>query len=432
MDSSLWRKTASLPQFEQLKADLKTDVLIIGGGMAGVLCAYMLEQAGVDYALVEADRICGGVTGDTTAKITAQHGLIYHQLLQRFGEEKTKLYLQANQWAVEEYRRLCRHIKCEFQERENFVYSRYDAEKLEKEMGVLERLGAPVRLVNRIPLPVSVVGAVGMAGQGQFHPLEFVEGILPGLRIFERTKVLELKPGEAVTENGTIRAGKIIVATHFPMLNKHGSYFLKLHQERSYVLALKNAPRIEQMYVDENERGFSVRQYGEFLLFGGGGHRTGKQGRGWQPLEIFAHRHWPKAQVAFRWATQDCMTLDGVPYIGRYSRRAGDLYVATGFNKWGMTSSMVAAQVLSDLRQGRHSTYAALFSPSRSILRPQLAVNAVQAVLGLVTPGPRCPHMGCVLKYNRQEHSWDCPCYGSRFSREGELINGPATDDKSM
>ena len=429
---SLWRKTASLPQFEGLKTDLKTDVLIIGGGMAGVLCAYMLEQAGVDYALVEADRVCGGVTGDTTAKITAQHGLIYHQLLQRFGEEKTKCYLQANQWAVDEYRRLCGGIKCEFQERENFVYSRYDQEKLEKEMAVLERLGAPVRLVRRIPLPVSVMGAVGMAGQGQFHPLKFVEGLLPGLRIFEQTKVLELKPGEAVTTGGTVRAEKIIVATHFPMLNKHGSYFLKLHQHRSYVLALKNAPKIEQMYVDENERGLSFRQYGEYLLLGGGGHRTGKQGRGWDQLEIFARRHWPDARVAFRWAAQDCMTLDAVPYIGRYSRHAGGLYVATGFNKWGMTSSMVAARVLSDLVQEKHSPYETLFSPSRSILWPQLAANAAQAVLGLVTPGPRCPHMGCVLKYNRQEHSWDCPCHGSRFTREGELINGPATDDKRM
>ena len=299
-------------------------------------------------------------------------------------------------------------------------------------MAVLERMGAPVRLVNRIPLPISVIGAVGMAGQGQFHPLKFVEGLVPGLRIFEKTKVLELKPGVAVTTGGTIRAGKIIVATHFPMLNKHGSYFLKLHQYRSYVLALKNAPNIEQMYVDENERGFSFRQYGDLLLFGGGGHRTGKQGRGWQQLEIFAHRHWPKARVAFRWATQDCMTLDLVPYIGRYSRHAGELYVATGFNKWGMTSSMVAARVLSDLVQEKNSPYKELFSPSRSILRPQLAANAAQAVLGLIAPGPRCPHMGCVLKYNRQEHSWDCPCHGSRFSREGKLINGPATDDKKI
>ena len=149
-------------------------------------------------------------------------------------------------------------------------------------------------------------------------------------------------------------------------------------------------------------------------------------------MENFARRHWPKARVAFRWATQDCMTLDGIPYIGRYSRHAGELYVATGFNKWGMTSSMVAARVLSDLVQEKYNPYEKLFSPSRSILRPQLAANAAQAVLGLVTPGPRCPHMGCVLKYNRQEHSWDCPCHGSRFDCKGELINGPATDDKRM
>jgi len=429
---SLWRETASLPRFEELRTNLKTDVLVIGGGMAGLLCAYMLKQAGVDCVLVEADRLCSGVTGDTTAKITAQHGLIYHQLLRRFGEEQAKRYFQANQWAVEEYRRLCRHIKCEFQERENFVYSRYDGEQLEQEMTVLERLGAPVRLVNRIPLPISVMGAVGLSGQGQFHPLKFVEGILPGLRIFERTKVLELKPGEAVTAGGNIRAEKMIVATHFPMLNKHGSYFLKLYQHRSYVLALKHAPNVEQMYVDENERGFSVRQYGELLLLGGGGHRTGQQGRGWQPLEIFARRHWPKAKIVSRWATQDCMTLDGVPYIGQYSKRTGELYVATGFNKWGMTSSMVSARVLSDLVQGRSSPYKELFSPSRSILWPKLASNVAQAALGLVTPGPRCPHMGCALRYNRQEHSWDCPCHGSRFARDGQLLHGPAAHGKRM
>ena len=126
------------------------------------------------------------------------------------------------------------------------------------------------------------------------------------------------------------------------------------------------------------------------------------------------------------------MTLDGMPYIGRYSEKTRRLYVATGFHKWGMTSAMVAAQVLTDLIQGRESRFERLFSPSRSILHPQLAANAAQSAVGLLTPGPRCPHMGCVLKYNRQEHSWDCPCHGSRFTREGKLINNPATDDKKL
>ena len=429
---SLWQKTARLPRFEPLDTDLTADVLVIGGGMAGILCAHVLKRAGADCVLVEAGRLCGGVTGDTTAKVTAQHGLIYHRLLEQVGEEGARLYLQANQQAVEEYRQLCRSIECEFEEQDSVVYSRYDRETVEKEVRALTRLGAPVRLVDNTPLPFPVAGAVRLGGQGQFHPLKFAAGIVPGLRVFEQTKVLELKPGQAVTTGGTIRAGAIIVATHFPMLNKHGGYFLKLHQSRSYVLALRGAPAIQGMYVDKEDAGLSLRRYGDLLLLGGGGHRTGKQGDGWRVLEGFARRHWPKAREEFRWATQDCMTLDGMSYIGRYSPRTKGLYVATGFNKWGMTSSMVAAQLLGELVQGREHPCEELFSPSRRMRRPQLAANVAQAVVGLLTPGPRCPHMGCVLKYNRQEHSWDCPCHGSRFTREGELINNPATDDKKM
>lgn len=429
---SLWQKTARLPRFEPLDTDLTADVLVIGGGMAGILCAHVLKRAGADCVLVEAGRLCGGVTGDTTAKVTAQHGLIYHRLLEQVGEEGARLYLQANQQAVEEYRQLCRSIECEFEEQDSVVYSRHDRETVQKEAGALTQLGAPVRLVDNTPLPFPVAGAVRLGGQGQFHPLKFAAGIVPGLRIFEQTKVLELKPGQAVTTGGTIRAGAIIVATHFPMLNKHGGYFLKLHQSRSYVLALRGAPAIQGMYVDEEDAGLSLRRYGDLLLLGGGGHRTGKQGDGWRVLEGFARRHWPKAREEFRWATQDCMTLDGMPYIGRYSPRAKGLYVATGFNKWGMTLSMVAAQLLGELVQGREHPCVELFSPSRRMRRPQLAANVAQAVVGLLTPGPRCPHMGCVLKYNRQEHSWDCPCHGSRFTWEGELIDNPATDDKKM
>ena len=125
------------------------------------------------------------------------------------------------------------------------------------------------------------------------------------------------------------------------------------------------------------------------------------------------------------------MTLDGVPYIGLYSRGTDGLYTVTGFNKWGMTSSMAAASLLTDLALGRKNPYGSLFSPSRTMLRPQLAVNTLESALGLLTPTtPRCPHMGCALKYNAAEHSWDCPCHGSRFGEDGALIDNPATDDK--
>ncbi len=428
---SIWSRTAELPRFAPLDGKLKTDVLVVGGGMAGLLCAYRLAQAGVDCALVEADRVCGGVTQNTTAKLTSQHGLIYQKLLREFGPEKARLYLEANRAALEKYRTLCRDMDCGFEERDNYVYSVSDRRKLERELEALSRLGFPAELKEDLPLPFPTAGAVRFPRQAQFHPLKFAAAISRGLRIFERTKVLELGPGKAVTNGGTVSAEKIVVATHFPLLNKHGGYFLKLYQHRSYVLALEDAPSVDGMYVDEDRKGLSFRDYDGLLLLGGGGHRTGKKGGGWLELEGFAQVHWPKAGVAARWAAQDCMTLDGAPYVGQYSKNTPDLYVAAGFNKWGMTGSMAAALLLTDLILGRENPYSTLFDPSRSILRPQLAVNGLESTLGLLTPTvPRCPHMGCALKYNAQEHSWDCPCHGSRFGEDGALIDNPATDDK--
>ena len=428
---SLWSQTARFPQYESLKHDITTDVLVIGGGIAGILCAYLLGRCGTACVLVEAGRLCSGITRDTTAKITVQHGLIYDKLIRTFGLEKARMYLHANQAALEEYRSLCQTIDCDFQERDSIVYSLNDGKKIENELDSLQKIGYGATFAERLPLPFPVTGAVCFAGQAQFHPLKFLSAIATGLRIFENTRVLELIPGAAVTEHGVIRAKKIVVATHFPFLNKHGSYFLKLYQHRSYVLALKNAPEVQDMYVDESDAGLSFRSFGEWLLLGGGGHRTGKKGGGWQELESFARRHYPDSRITERWATQDCMTLDGVPYVGQYSRRTPDLYVAAGFNKWGMTSAMAAAMLLTDLVLEKDNPWAELFSPSRTILRPQLAINAAESALHLLTPTvPRCPHMGCALKYNRQEHSWDCPCHGSRFTEDGQLIDNPATGDR--
>ena len=430
---SIWKQTAELPRFAPLEGDLKTDVLVIGGGMAGLLCAYWLDRAGVDYALVEAGRLCGGVTGNTTAKLTFQHGLIYARLLREFGLGRARLYLEANRAALGQYRELCREAGCDFQERDAYVYALTDRRKLDRELEALERLGFPAEFSRTPALPMPTAGAVKFTKQAQFHPLKFAAAIAKGLRIFEGTKVLELAPGRAVTNRGTVTAENIVAATHFPLLNKHGAYFLKLYQARSYVLALENVPEVGGMYVDEGEKGLSFRDYKGFLLLGGGGHRTGKKGGGWRELEDFAKRRYPQAGIAARWAAQDCMTLDGVPYVGRYSRGTKGLYVATGFNKWGMTSSMAAARLLADLLQGKENPWAELFSPSRRVLRPQLAANAWESTMGLLTPTvPRCPHMGCALKYNPQEHSWDCPCHGSRFGEDGELLDNPATDGKRL
>lgn len=427
---SIWQKTTEMPQFQKLRHDIQTDVLVIGGGIAGILCAYHLQQAGVDYVLVEADRICSGITKKTTAKVTSQHGLIYHKIARRYGIDAARLYFEANERALEKYRGLSERVDCDFSEQPNYVYTVDQPQLLEREMKVLQKIGATSELVTSLPLPFAVAGAVCFPHQAQFHPLKFLAEISKGLRIYEHTKVLELMAGKAVTECGTITAEKIIVATHFPMLNKHGMYFLKMYQHRSYVLALENIPKISGMYVDDDEKGMSFRGYNGMLFVGGGSHRTGKQGGNWRELRMFCARHYPYSSETACWATQDCMTLDGLPYIGRYSKSVENLYVATGFNKWGMSTSMAAAELLTDLILERDTPDMQLYSPQRTMLHPQLLLNGAEAVKSILTPTlPRCPHMGCALKYNKQEHSWDCPCHGSRFTREGALIDNPATDD---
>ncbi len=427
---SIWKNDLPRVRFDTLNGNKSTDVLIIGGGIAGILCAHRLKNAGVDCMLAEAREICCGITQNTTAKITLQHGAVYDKMIRRFGEKKARLYAEAQRKACREYAKLCENIDCDYETRDSYVYSLGDRGTIEKEVAALKRLGVNAEFSNARELPFSVAGAVRVKDQAQFHPLKFLFSIARALPIYENTKVVELMSHKAITNRGDISYKKLIVATHFPMLNKHGLYPLKLYQHRSYVLALKGAKNVRGMYVDEADTGLSFRNYGELLLLGGGGHRTGKQGGCWQELEDFTKKHYKNAETVGKWATQDCMTLDDVPYIGQYSRSTPDVFVAAGFNKWGMTNAMVAADILCDLVRGKANPHAAVFDPSRTMLHPQLAVNAFESAVGLLTPtAPRCPHLGCALKYNRAEHSWDCPCHGSRFTESGELIDNPATDD---
>lgn len=427
---SLWLETGTLPSFESLNKNVKTDVLIIGGGITGILTAHCLQQAGVDYVLVEADTILNGITKNTTAKITSQHGLIYHKIAKKYGIDAAGLYLEANEAALWEYRKLSKEILCDFADETNFVYTLTRPDKLEKELDTLKKLRFPAEFAEHLPLPFFTAGAVAFPNQAKFHPLKLLAELAKPLRIYEHTKVQELTGTLAITNCGKIQADKMIVTTHFPFLNKHGSYFLKLYQHRSYVLALTGAEKPKGMYVDESTSGLSFRTHQNFLLLGGGGHRTGKPGGTYKDLREFAARHYPGAQELYHWATQDCMTLDGIPYIGQYSGNTPNLYVATGYNKWGMTSAMVAAHLLRDLVTEQHSDYAKVFSPSRSILHPQLFLNGWEATVNLLTPAKkRCPHLGCALTWNKEEHTWDCPCHGSRFTRTGGLIDNPATDD---
>lgn len=424
---SVWSDSVKLPSFTRLENDIKTDILIIGGGITGILCAFFLHNAGADYVLAEGETICSGITKNTTAKITSQHGFIYDKLIREFGAEKAKMHLNANEEAVEEYRRLCKSIDCDFETKDNAVYSLNDKNKIQKELSALKALDFNAEYCAETPLPFKTAGAVIFKNQAQFNPLKFLAPISEKLNIFEHTQIRKISGNTALTDNCKITANIVIVASHFPFMNRHGSYYLKMYQHRSYVIAYSGAADIGGMYVDEATDGMSFRNYKNLLLIGGGGHRTGKNGGNYTEIENFAKLHYPEAREEYRWATQDCMTLDGAPYIGNYSALTPDIYVATGFNKWGMTSSMLSAMILSDMLQGKKNKYADVFSPSRTIIRPQTAVNFAHAVSGLVSfSKKRCPHMGCSLKYNKAEHTWDCPCHGSRFTENGELIDNPS------
>ncbi len=424
---SIWQKDIQLPSYPKLNGDISTDVLIIGGGIAGLLTAYFLKQSGVDCIVAEKRRICQGTTGHTTAKLTYQHGLIYHKLLKNGGVEAAQKYLQANRLAFEKYTELCRKINCDYEYKNNYVYSVCDRKKLEQEMAALEKIGFSAQLCDKLALPFKTAGAVLFPNQAQFHPLKFIFGIINELKIHEDTFIQEIRQNTAVTDSGNITAKTIVVATHFPFINKHGSYFVKLYQHRSYILALENAQDMDGMYVDDSKTGLSFRNYGKYLILGGGGHRTGKKGGNWTELRGFAKQYYPASKEYCYWAAQDCMSLDDVPYIGQYSSRTSQLFTATGFNKWGMTGAMLSAQLLCDMVTGKRNEYADIFSPSRSIFKSQLFVNGFETVANLLTfTGRRCPHLGCALHWNSAEHSWDCACHGSRFDEKGKVLDNPA------
>ncbi len=431
MNTSLWKDTTKLPSFGTLDHDESTDVLIIGGGMAGILCAYLLEKSGVPYILCESNTIASGTTGNTTGVLSAQHDTLYSDLIRKFGKDKAKLYLEANLNALDEYRRIAASVDdCYFEERPSFIYSTDDAELMEKENQALASLGFKAELVQEISLPVKVSAAIKFPNQAQFHPTKFIAGIANGLNIREHTQIKKIDGNIAITEKYKVSSKKIIVTSHFPIMNTHGLYFAKLYQKRSYVIALEGAPKYYGTFVDNHENGMYFRNYKDLLIIGGGDHRTGKHGGNFNEIRSFAREHYPDAHEKYAWATQDCMSLDGVPYIGSYSHSLPDVYVASGFNEWGMTTSMAAAKILTDAVTGKENKYAAVFDPSRSMLTGQLFANLGTTLLDFITPtSKRCPHLGCALKWNEIEHTWDCPCHGSRFEENGELIDDPATGD---
>lgn len=430
---SIWNREEKTAAHPPLAGNLKTEVLVIGGGMAGVLCAYKLQQAGKQVILVEAEQLGSGITAGTTAVLTAQHDFLYQDMITRFGRETAKAYLQANLDAVKSFRELSKEIPCDFEDRPSIQFTTGAADRLRREVRTVNSLGYPATFQTDIPLPVSVTGAVVYPEMGQFHPLKFLSGAAKQLQVCEHSRVLGLDGTTARFSRGSIRAEAVVIATHFPFINRRGLYFMKLYQSRSYVLALENAPDPAAALAELEGEGIYFRSYGDLLLVGGGDHRTGKKGGGFAFLRSYVKKHFPEAREKYAWANQDCMSLDGLPYVGQYSPNMPGVYVATGFNAWGMTNSMVAAQVLTDTICGKENALAKALRPDRAVLHKQLFCNLGATLADFVIPTTkRCPHLGCALRWNPQEHTWDCPCHGSRFTEKGKLLDTPAQKDLDL
>ena len=376
---SVWSESCKFRKREALNKDIKTDVLVIGAGIAGILTAYMLKQKGREVVLIDAAEIASGNTKNTTAKITSQHDLIYSKLITEFGEEKARQYAKANELAIKKYKEIIedKRIECDFEEKPAYVYSLNEVDVLKEEVEAAKNLGIDAEFVQEANLPFKINGAVKFNNQAQFNPLKFLKGISNELVIYENTRALEIKENLVVTSGGNITANNIVVATHYPIMNAPGYYFMKMHQERSYVLALENTSEIDGMYIDINKEGYSFRTYNNLLLLGGISHRTGEneEGGSYDKLRKVAKELYTKAKEKYYWSAQDCMTIDGIPYIGRYSSETPNIYVATGFNKWGMTSSMVSAMIISDMILEKENDFSEIFSPRRFDL--SLSINNI-------------------------------------------------------
>ncbi|ELC8344716.1 FAD-dependent oxidoreductase [Clostridium perfringens] len=473
---SVWSESCKFRKREALNKDIKTDVLVIGAGIAGVLTAYMLKQKGREVVLIDAAEIASGNTKNTTAKIASQHDLIYSKLIAEFGEEKARQYAKANELAIKKYKEIIedKRIECDFEEKPAYVYSLNEVDVLKEEVEAAKNLGIDAEFVQEANLPFKINGAVKFNNQAQFNPLKFLKGISNELVIYENTRALEIKENLVVTSGGNITANNIVVATHYPIMNAPGYYFMKMHQERSYVLALENTSEIDGMYIDLNKEGYSFRTYNNLLLLGGISHRTGEneEGGSYDELRKVAKRLYPKAKEKYYWSAQDCMTIDGIPYIGRYSSETPNIYVATGFNKWGMTSSMVSAMIISDMILEKENDFSEIFSPRRfdlSLSINNIANDLIETAKNFIAQkvyipsseiehiknghggiieyngekvgvyknkegkeffvSTKCTHLGCQLSWNSDELTWDCPCHGSRFDYKGRLIGSPATKD---
>jgi glycine/D-amino acid oxidase-like deaminating enzyme/nitrite reductase/ring-hydroxylating ferredoxin subunit len=481
---SLWLDTAEPTTYPAQSAPVTVDVAVLGGGIAGLTTALLLKRDGARVAVIEAARVGSGVTGCTTAKVSALQQTIYSSLRRRHGAEGARVYAEASAASVEMVASIAAEegIECDLERRPAFTYAARDRDRgeIEGELEAAREAGLPV-VLGDADLPFATHGAVRLDEQLQFHPVRYCQGLAraidgDGSTVLENTRAMKVDAGDpcrVTTEHGTVTAGQVVVATHYPLLDR-GLFFTRLEAQRSYCIAVKvrGAPP-QGMSISTEGTTRSIRSYGELLVLGGEGHATGAAEatpERYQRLEEFARSHWDVVEVTHRWSAQDPVSWDQLPVIGRYHPRTSRLFVASGFHKWGLTSGTFAAQIISDLIAGRENPWADRFNPSRvgapglpklvqmtakvaadffgDRVRPAKSRSAANVPAGqarVVRDGLgksgvyrddagqvhavslRCTHLGCLLRWNGAERSWDCPCHGSRFDVDGAVLEGPAT-----
>lgn len=489
---SLWIASTQDTDYLSVEEDMDVDVAIIGGGITGITTAYLLKKAGVRVAVIDSNKIVKGGTGHTTAKITSQHSLKYYKMVNAVGEEKARQYADANQEAISLVEKIINdnNIECDFRRAPAYVFTEDEkyVQKLEDEVKTASKLGLPAEFTEEHELPFKVKCLEKFADQACFHPRKYLlalASIIEGedCRIYENTRVVSVEEGKdvhtAITDSGKkIRAKSIVQATRYPFYDKPGLYFTRVYPERTYLLGVRITDKLpEGMYINAEDPSRTLRAHfcmeGDLLLIGGEKHKTGHGGDTKQFYNIcsdFAQANYNVTDIPYRWSAQDYTSMDEIPMIGHMTSGKNRIYVATGFQKWGMSNGTAAAMIISDLILKGESPWEDVYSPSRFTPaasaknfiaeNTDVAKNYIQGKLNIpegtkdigkgdafITEvggykvgmyrdmdgelhfvSTTCTHIGCELKWNSAELSWDCPCHGSRFTYKGDIIEGPALE----
>lgn len=487
---SYWVDSVEGPRYPDASGVVSVDVAVVGGGITGLTTALLLKRAGKRVALLEANRVAHGVSGHTTAKISAGHGLIYSQITKELGAEAASTYAESNQAAIGVISSLVDDlgVDCDFESTDNYVYSESPDQigSLQQEAEAAGNAGLPAAFTTESDLPFPVAGAVKITDQAQFHPRKYFVALAEAINgdgsfVFESTAATGLKedaPCVVATPGATISAEKVILATHFPTFDR-GLFFAKVHAYRAYVVTAKiagsKAPQGMWITSDSPVRSVRTTPYegGRMLIVTGEGHKVGQEPNPEQryaALEEWTRSRFDIESLEYRWSTQDNQSVDHVPYVGRLTRNSEHVFTATGFAGWGMTNGTMSAMLMADLVRGIDNPWASLYDSNR--LNPSASAkefikeNANVAMRfftdrlrglsknvdeipdgqgNVVTVGAknvavykdengdvqgisaRCTHLGCIVQWNGAEKSWDCPCHGSRFTTGGEVLQGPAT-----